>query len=84
MPKNDKKKMTIRGDTFVLQHPGMRWVNEHEYKCTDADGNINPNQFLDGIFDHVVIKTPEGFEGVESFENSTHQQEFMDELRSFL
>jgi len=82
MAKNDNKKITVNGEEYVLQHPGVEWVVDHSDNCTDAQGNLVRKKYIQGLFDNVVVKpTKLTF---DNFDSVNGMRDLVDEIESFL
>jgi len=79
---NDKKQFTKNGQEYVLQHPGVEWTIDHTDNCTNAQGNLVRKQYIQGLFDNIVIK-PKGLK-ISDFERVSEMREVVDEIESFL
>lgn len=82
MAQNDKKEITVNGEEYVLQHPGVEWVLEHTDRCTNAQGNLVRKDYIQGLFDHVVIK-PKNLK-VADFDDVSSMRDVVDEIEMFL
>lgn len=79
---NDKKQFTHNGQEYVLQHPGVEWTVDHTDRCTNAQGNLVRKQYIQGLFDHVVIK-PNDLK-IGDFDRVSDMREVVNEIESFL
>ena len=82
MAKNDNKKITINGEEYVLQHPGVEWVVNHSDKCTNSQGNLVRAKYIQGLFDNVVIKPAKM--KMDDFDTVQEMSEVVNEIESFL
>lgn len=78
----DNKEITVNDKKFILQHPGIKWSLDHDYRCRDRNGNIKTSDFIQGILDHVVIK-PTDFK-IDDFDSIEEVREFQEKVRKFL
>lgn len=79
---NDKKKIVVDGKEYVLQHPGVEWVIDHTDNCTNAQGNLVRKDYIQGLFDMVVIK-PNDLK-ISDFDTVKDMQGVVQKIESFL
>ena len=60
-----QKKVTINGDEFVLQHPGVRWYISLTDDCKNQFAVLQNEEYLDKLFENVVVD-PQGL-SLDSF-----------------
>lgn len=82
MAKNDNKKVTVNGEEYVFQHPGVEWIVDHTDKCTNAQGNLVRKKYMQGLFDHVVVKP--GKLTFNDFDSVQEMRDVVNEIESFL
>ena len=76
------KKITVSGEEYILQHPGVKWVIDHTDGCTDARGNLVRSDYIQGLFDNVVVE-PADLK-IEDFDNVSDMRKVMEKIESFL
>ncbi|WP_408956232.1 hypothetical protein [Natroniella sp. ANB-PHB2] len=79
--KGDQKDVTINGNDYKLQHPGMTWVFKTQDECKNRFGVMMEHDLIKAYLSDVVVvpnkKNMDDFEGGEL-------QELIKECRSFL
>jgi len=82
MPAGDKKEITIDGQKYVLQRPKVRWTVQHSDRCTDPQGNLIREKYIQGLFDNVVLEPSDL--SFDDFDSVTEMRNVVDEIESFL
>lgn len=78
----DKKEITVNGENYVLQHPGVEWTIDHTDNCTNAQGNLVRKKYIQGLFDNVVIQ-PKNLK-VSDFEKVQGLRDVVNKIETFL
>lgn len=74
--------VTVRGKKYRLQHPGAKWYLRHTDKSRDRNGVIQSLDYIQGLFDNVVID-PAGLK-TEDFESVGELEALVTEIEQFL
>lgn len=82
MAEGDKKEFTVGEEEYVIQHPGVPWVVKHTDNCRDRNGNLVQADYIQGIFDNVVIK-PSNLK-LGDFDNTQDMQKVVKRIEQFL
>ena len=76
----DKDTVTVAGEKYPLQHPGVRWYIKHTDRCKDANGNLVFEKYIDGLFEMVCTKPVD----MDDFDDIGNMRDLVDEIETFL
>lgn len=76
-------KITVNKKEYIMQHPGARWYIQHTDRCTNGNGVINQESYIDGLLKFVVVD-PQGLT-IDNFEEDMASlRKLVDEIEAFL